>query len=97
MAKRKRSSSGFLTGLVIGIAIGAAITLILTPRPDMASTSDPTDAGAGEPQPASADPLGAAVARVRDRYQDALVQGRETFERVRSEVMQVYNQARSQP
>lgn len=97
MAKRKRSGPGFLTGLIIGVAIGAAITLVLTPRPALAPNTDPTDAGEGEPTAAAGDPLAAVVGRVRERYQDAVVQGREAFERARAEALQLYNQARSQP
>ncbi|HEX9037648.1 MAG TPA: hypothetical protein VF808_11735 [Ktedonobacterales bacterium] len=94
MAKRRRS--GFLAGLIIGIAIGAAVTLVLTPRPVAAPSADPTDAGEGETAPVADDPLAAVVSRVRERYQDALVQGREAFERARAEALQLYNQARSQ-
>jgi hypothetical protein len=97
MAKRKRSGSGFLAGLVIGIALGAAVTLLLTPRPRLAASSDPTDAGAEEMESAPpGDPLAAVVGRVRERYQEAIIQGREVYERTRAEVLQRYNQARSQ-
>lgn len=95
VAKRGRSGSGFLTGLVIGIAIGAAITLVLTPRPVTAPAADPTDAGDGATRPVTDDPLAAVVTRVRERYQEALIVGREAFERTRSEVLQMYNQART--
>lgn len=62
VAKRGRSGPGFLTGLVIGIALGAAITLVLTPRPAVAPSADPTDAGDGAAaQPVPGDPLGAVV------------------------------------
>jgi hypothetical protein len=96
MAKRKRSGPGFLTGLIIGVAIGAAITLVLTPRPALAPATDPTDTGDSDGPVAAGDPLAAVVGRVRERYQDALVQGREAFERARAEALQLYNQARSQ-
>ena len=95
MAKRRRSGPGFLTGLIIGVAIGAAITLVLTPRPALAP-ADPTDTGDADAPAAAGDPLAAVVGRVRERYQDALVQGREAFERARAEALQLYNQARSQ-
>lgn len=97
MAKNKRSGSGFLAGLVIGIAIGAAVTLLLTPRPQLADTIDPTDAGEGEVAlPTVTDPITAAVTRVRERYEEALLQGREVYERTRAEVLQRYNQAKTQ-
>lgn len=55
MAKRqKRSGSGFLMGLVIGIAVGATVVWVLTPQPreleamKLKATQDPTTgAGAG--------------------------------------------------
>jgi hypothetical protein len=85
-----------MTGLVIGIAIGAAITLVLTPRPALAPGADPTDTGDGAARPVSGDPLAAVVERVRERYEEAKIQGREAYERARSEVLQIYNQARAQ-
>lgn len=96
MAKRRRSGPGFLTGLIIGVAIGAAITLVLTPRPALAPAADPTDTGDVDAPAPAGDPLAAVVERVRERYQDALTQGREAFERARAEALQLYNQARSQ-
>ncbi len=97
VAKRGRSGPGFLTGLVVGIAIGAAITLVLTPRPVAAPGAEPVKVGEGKdsPQSASGDPLAAVVERVRERYHEAMIQGREAFERARAEVLQVYNQART--
>ncbi len=97
VAKRGRSGPGFFAGLVVGIAIGAAVTLVLTPRPVVAPDADPVKVGEGEGavQPAPGDPLAAVVGRVRERYHEAMIQGREAFERARSEVLQVYNQART--
>ncbi len=98
MAKRGRSGPGFLTGLVIGIAVGVAITLVLTPRPVAAPGAEPVSGGEGEDDalPTTGDPLAAVVERVRERYQEAKIQGREAYERARSEVLQIYNQARTQ-
>jgi gas vesicle protein len=97
MAKKKRSGSGFLIGLVIGIGIGAAATLLLTPRPQLANSIDPTDAGDSEIAPSAAsDPLAAVINRVRERYEEALIQGREVYERTRADVLQRYNQAKTQ-
>lgn len=96
MAKSKSSGRGFLIGLVVGIAVGAAVTLVLTPRPTVAQPADPSGVRDGEDAPATGDPLAAVVDRVRERYQDALIQGREVYERTRAEVLARYNQARSQ-
>ena len=98
MAKRGRSGPGFLTGLVIGIAVGAAITLVLTPRPVAAPGAEPASGGedVDGALPTTGDPLAAVVERVRERYQEAKIQGREAYERARSEVLSIYNQARTQ-
>jgi hypothetical protein len=93
---KRRSGPGFFAGLVIGIAIGAAAALLLAQpaeAPGKASAGEGKTAADGG---ATEDPLAVLAGRVRDRYQDAVIQGREAYERARAEVLQMYNQARIQ-
>lgn len=109
MAKQKRSGSGFFWGLIIGIAIGAAIAWVLTPQPGElegvkppaggaagAATDDASAAGtATGTQPTIVDIAMAAVERVRGRVGEAVTMGREAYEQGQAEVMQRFNQART--
>lgn len=103
--QKKRGGSGFVWGLMFGIAIGAAVTWVLTPQPGEVETpptsrSGVTRAGAGmaaaegEP-PTLVDLAVAAAERVRGRFNEAVVLGREAYSQGQTEVMQRFNQARS--
>lgn len=104
MAKQKRSGSGFLWGLVIGVAIGATVAWVLTPQPgELAATPMAAGMGGGEnpdvaedaAQPTIADLVTAAADRVRKRYGDAMALGREAYAQSQAEVIQRFNQART--
>lgn len=101
--QKKRSGSGFIWGLMIGIAIGATVAWVLTPQPGelAATTTTGADGAAGDPtgadaQPTIADLAMAAVDRVRSRYAEAVALGREAYTQGQSEVMQRFNQARAE-
>lgn len=102
--QKKRSGSGFIWGLMIGIAIGATVAWVLTPQPgELAATTGAAgaDGAAGDPtgadaQPTIADLAMAAVDRVRSRYAEAVALGREAYTQGQSEVMQRFNQARAE-
>lgn len=100
--QKKRSGSGFIWGLMIGIAVGATVAWVLTPQPGEltataagadGATSDLTGADA---QPTIADMAMAAVDRVRSRYAEAVALGREAYTQGQTEVMQRFNQARAE-
>lgn len=109
VAKKKRSGSGFIWGLMIGVAIGAAVVWVLTPQPgeiEIARTPAAGGVGAaddtnnavgvsGAEGPTIVDLAMAAVERVRGRFDEALALGREAYEQGQAEVMQRFNQARS--
>lgn len=109
--KKKSSGSGFVLGLVFGIAIGAAAVWVLTPQPNEiealkakvggANGADSmADAyggdGAGTGAAATiVDIAMAVVERVRGRFGEAVALGREAYEQGQAEVKQRFDQARS--
>lgn len=105
VAKQKRSGSGFIWGLMIGIAVGATIAWVLTPQPgevvtapvNSANGANGADAAtdADGAQPTIVDLAMAAVERVRGRFGEAVALGREAYEQGQAEVMQRFNQART--
>ncbi len=109
MAKKKKSSgSGFLAGLVFGIAIGAVAVWVLTPQPgEVEALKAKTSGAEGAADAYSGDGATtgtaativdiamAAVERVRGRFTEAVALGREAYEQGQVEVKQRFNQARS--
>jgi gas vesicle protein len=100
--QKKRSGSGFIWGLMIGIAVGATVAWVLTPQPgELAATPAGTGGAASDKtgaddQPTIADLAMAAVDRVRSRYAEAVTLGREAYMQGQTEVMQRFNQARAE-
>ena len=88
MAKQRKSGSGFWSGIVLGIAIGATVALIFAPaRPDEAAKLDELTEG----QPRQPEIIG----KLRARYSDALALGREAYQQARGEVIANYNRAKA--
>lgn len=102
VAKQKRSGSGFILGLMIGIAVGATIAWVLTPQPGEVVTAPVNSANGADgatdadgAQPTIVDLAMAAAERVRGRFGDAVALGREAYAQGQAEVMQRFNQART--
>ena len=89
MAKKRTSGSGFWSGIVLGIAIGATVALILAPaRPDEAATLDELEVEQTRPPE--------IIGKLRARYSDALELGREAYRQARGEVIANYNRAKAE-
>lgn len=84
MAKRGSSRSGFWSGLILGVAIGATVALIFAPQRGAAE--------AAEGQTRQPEIIG----RLRERYNDALTLGREAYRQARGEVIASYNRAKAE-
>lgn len=107
VAKQKRSGSGFVWGLLIGVAVGAAVVWVLTPQPGEIEVTRATGSTSGESSTNGTtsangvdsttimDLAMAAVDRVRARFGDAVALGREAYEQGQTEVLQRFNQARN--
>ncbi len=100
--QKKRSGSGFVWGLMIGIVVGVTVAWVLTPQPgELAATAAgadgaTSDQASADAQPTLADLAMAAVDRVRSRYAEAVALGREAYTQGQTEVMQRFNQARAE-
>lgn len=94
MAKRGKSRSGFFFGLMLGVAIGATLGILFAPQ-----TGEETRSQLGE---SSIDLRRFARSyydgmadKVRERYDEAMAQGHEAYERAKDEAMERYNKTRT--
>ncbi|HLY30909.1 MAG TPA: YtxH domain-containing protein [Ktedonobacterales bacterium] len=87
MAKRRApSGSGFWSGVLLGIAIGATIALLFGPQ-----NTPSSDAEAG----ATGRPSRELLGRLRDRYREARSLGTQAYRRGKEEVLASYARAKS--
>ena len=80
----------FLFGLLLGFGLGIAAGLLLAPQ-----TGEDTRALLGEQGITLRDRTGNLSDNLRSRATEALSQGRELYQRTRSELTDTYNKARS--
>jgi len=94
VAKREKSGSRFFWGFVIGLAVGAALAILFAPQPgeetreQLAEQSEVLRKRGQERALHLREDL-------RERYADALVQGREAYDRAKDEVMGRYTKAKN--
>lgn len=92
MAKTRKSRSGFIAGLVIGMAIGAALALLLAPQPADGVAATATEPGTRRRTQGG---IEGVAAQLRERYGDAVAQGRDAYTRAKDEVLTRYTKAKS--
>jgi gas vesicle protein len=80
----------FLFGLLVGFALGIAAGLLLAPQ-----AGEDTRAMLGEQGVTLRDRTGNLGDSLRGRATEALSQGRELYQRTRSELTESYNKSRS--
>ena len=80
----------FLFGLLLGFALGVAAGLLLAPQ-----SGEDTRALLGEQGITLRDRTGNLGENLRNRATEALSQGRELYQRTRSELTDTYNKSRS--
>lgn len=94
MAKQRKSGSGFLFGLVLGMAVGAALALLFAPQPGGETRSQLSESSV-QLRRMGREGYRTLAGQLRDRYGDALMQGRDAYNQAKDEVMTRYNKAKS--
>ncbi|HLX58461.1 MAG TPA: YtxH domain-containing protein [Ktedonobacteraceae bacterium] len=80
----------FIFGLAVGFGLGIAVGLLLAPQ-----SGEDTRSLLGEQGMTLRDRTGGLSEGLRARATDALSQGREMYQRTRSELTDTYNKTRS--
>jgi gas vesicle protein len=94
MAKQRKSGSGFLFGLALGIAVGAAVALLFAPQPGEDTRSQLSESSI-QLRKMGREGYQTLAGQLRERYGDALSQGREAYTQAKDEVMARYKQAKT--
>lgn len=96
-------AGSFLTGLVLGGALGAALAILLAPRPGQETRQDLRIRGIDLKERAvglAEEVAGkgrVAVEEQRDRLQQAIAEGKEAAAKTTSELMSRYEKAKQHP
>ena len=95
MAKGKKRGSGFFWGFVFGIALGAALAMLFAPQPGDETREQLADQSEvlrnrGQQR---AETL---RSQLMERYGDAIMQGKEAYDRAKEEVLTRYS-SRAKP
>lgn len=95
MAKQgDKSGSGFFWGLVLGIAVGAALAVLFAPQPGD-DTREQLSEQSVELRKRGQQAIEQIRAQFKERSGDAMVQGREAYGRAKDEVLARYNKAKN--
>jgi gas vesicle protein len=94
MAKQRKSGSGFLFGLVLGMAVGAAIALLFAPQPGEETRSQLSE-GSVQFRRMGREGYQTLAGQLRDRYGEAIEQAREASNQAKEEILSRYNKARA--
>lgn len=94
MGTKRRSGGGFIFGLMLGVALGAALAILLAPA-QKGQARDDGDAQAFDLRQRGQERFGALVTQWRQRYNDAVALGQDAYVRTKDTVIAQYNQAKS--
>lgn len=94
MAKQRKSGSGFLFGLVLGLAAGAALALLFAPQPGDETRSQLSESSV-QLRRMGREGYQTLAGQLKDRYGDAITQGREAYNQARDEILSRYNKAKA--
>ena len=94
MAKQRKSGSGFLFGLVLGMAVGAAGALLFAPQPGEETRSQLSESSV-QLRRMGREGYQTLAGQLRDRYGDAVSQGRDAYTQAKDEILSRYNKAKT--
>ena len=94
MAKQRKSGSGFLFGLVLGMAVGAALALLFAPQPGEETRSHLSESSI-QLRRMGREGYQTLAGQLRDRYGDAVSQGRDAYNQAKDEILSRYNKAKT--
>jgi gas vesicle protein len=94
MAKQRKSGSGFMFGLVLGIAIGAAAALLFAPQPGEDTRSQLSESSV-QLRRMGREGYQTLAGQLRDRYGDAVSQGRDAYNQAKDDILTRYNKAKA--
>ena len=80
----------FFWGLLVGFALGVAAGLLLAPQSGEATLAQLNEQGI-----TLRERTGGMGERLRTRYNEALIQGRELYSRTKDELTEQYNKAKT--
>jgi gas vesicle protein len=92
--KRDKSGSGFFWGFIFGLLVGAALAVLFAPQPGAETREQLAEQSALLRKRGQLN-YGDLAATLRERFGDAMVQGREAYARSKGEVLGRYNKAKS--
>ncbi len=89
-----RRGSGFFLGLVLGIVVGAVLAILFAPQEGEKTRSLLVEQGL-ELRKRAEGTVDQLSGQVRERFNDALATGRETYGKVKEELSTRYNRAKT--
>jgi gas vesicle protein len=89
-----RRSSGFFFGLVLGAVVGATLAILFAPQEGERTRNLLLEQGL-ELRKRTEGTLDQLSGQARERFNEALAQGRETYGKVKEELSTRYNRAKT--
>ncbi len=89
-----RRSSGFFLGLVLGAVVGATLAILFAPQEGERTRSLLLEQGA-ELRKRTEGTLDHFSSQAKERFNDAVAQGREKYGKVKEELSTRYNRAKT--
>lgn len=90
---KKSSGSGFFFGLMLGIAVGAALAVLFAPQKGEQTREQLVAQGENLRKNGFSQAQG-LKSQLTERYGDAITQGKEAYDRAKDEVLNRYSKAK---